>query len=152
MSVTRPSIVDWVHSKTQILLATLRTQNQLRWEESYVYSEVEHLSASVRCARSKRQYPTALQNPKSFRWMQDCAWMVYLLSSYGTWWMKYCDQQTEPNHQPIPQHLETDTRQVTVCETHPNSNKRETDMLINGHMWIMSPLTHNWVSVVHFWR
>ena len=27
---TRLSIVDWVYSKTQILLATLRTQNQLR--------------------------------------------------------------------------------------------------------------------------
>ena len=33
-------------------------------EESCVSSEVEHLSPSVGCARSKRQYPTFLQNPK----------------------------------------------------------------------------------------
>ena len=31
MRDTRLSIVDWVCSKTQILLATLRTQNQPRW-------------------------------------------------------------------------------------------------------------------------
>ena len=42
MWVIRLSIVDWVCSKTQILLETLKTQNQLR-EEFYVFSEVEHL-------------------------------------------------------------------------------------------------------------
>ena len=60
---TRLSIVDWVHSKTQILLATLRTQNQPRGE-SYVYSEVQHSFPSVGCARNKRQYLTVLQNQK----------------------------------------------------------------------------------------
>ena len=40
MLVTRLSIVDWVYSKTQILLATLRTLNQLQ-VESHVSSEVE---------------------------------------------------------------------------------------------------------------
>ena len=39
---TRLSIVDWVCSKAQILLVTLRTQNQPR-EESNVSLEVEHL-------------------------------------------------------------------------------------------------------------
>ena len=39
---TRLSIVDWVYSKTQTLLATLKTLNQPRGE-SYVLSEVEHL-------------------------------------------------------------------------------------------------------------
>ena len=33
--------------------------------ESYAYPEAEHLSPSVGCARSKRQYPTVLQHPKS---------------------------------------------------------------------------------------
>ena len=42
MWVTRLSIVDWVYSKTQTLLVTLRTQNQFR-EESYVSLEDEHL-------------------------------------------------------------------------------------------------------------
>ena len=42
MWVIRLSSVDWVDSKTLILLDTLRTVNQLR-EESYVSSKVEHL-------------------------------------------------------------------------------------------------------------
>ena len=73
MWATLPSIVDWVCFKTQILLAALKTQN-LPLGESYVSSEAEHLSQSVGCARSKRQYPTVLQNLKSFLWMLDCAW------------------------------------------------------------------------------
>ena len=81
---TRLSIVDWAFSKTQILLATLRTQNQLR-EESYVFLEVEHLFLSVGCARNKRQYPTVLQSQKLFRWMLVCEWMDYLRLIYGTW-------------------------------------------------------------------
>ena len=39
------------------------SKNQLR-EESYVSSEVEHLSPSVGCARSRHQYLTFQQNPK----------------------------------------------------------------------------------------
>ena len=64
MSVTRLSIVGWVYSKTQLLLGTLRIQNQLG-EESYVLLEVEHLFL-VKCVRNKRQYPTVLPNQKSF--------------------------------------------------------------------------------------
>ena len=82
--VTRLSIVDWVCFKTQTLLATLRNRNQLR-AESHVSLEAEHLSPSVGCARNKHQYPTVLQNLKSFRWMLDCEWMDYLLSTSGTW-------------------------------------------------------------------
>ena len=54
MRVTRLSIVDWVYSKTQNLLVTLRTQNSLR-EESYASSEVGHLFLLVGCARNIRQ-------------------------------------------------------------------------------------------------
>ena len=46
MWVTQLSIVDWVYSKTQILLVTLKTRNQLQGE-SWVSSEVEHLSPSL---------------------------------------------------------------------------------------------------------
>ena len=45
MSVTRLSIVAWIHFKTQTLLVTLRTQNP-PWEESYVSSEAENVSPS----------------------------------------------------------------------------------------------------------
>ena len=39
---TQLSIVDWVYSKTEILLEILKTPNQTR-EESFVFSEVERL-------------------------------------------------------------------------------------------------------------
>ena len=52
MWVTRLSIVDWVCSKTLILLGTLRTQSQPR-EGSTASVEVEHSSPSVACASNK---------------------------------------------------------------------------------------------------
>ena len=83
MWATLLSTVGWVHLKTQTLLATLRTQ-RLLLGESHENWEAEHLSPSVGCARNKRQYPTVLQNLKSFLWMLDCAWMDCLLSIFGT--------------------------------------------------------------------
>ena len=91
------------------------------------------LSPLVGCARSQRQYPTVLQNPKSFRWMLDCEWMVYLIEVL---------RPTKSNHQPIPKHLETDARQVTVCETPKLKHKGNRDV-VSCHMWIMSPRTLN---------
>ena len=38
---------------------------------SYVYLEVERSCPLPGCVRSKRQYPTVLQNQKLFRWMLD---------------------------------------------------------------------------------
>ena len=61
----RLSIVDWVYSKTQTLLATLQTPNQ-PLGESYVFSEVEYLFPQVGCVRSKRQCLTVPQNRKLF--------------------------------------------------------------------------------------
>ena len=52
----------------------------LGWSSS---SEAEHLSLSVECVKSKRQYLMVLQNLKLFRRMLDCEWMDYLLSIYG---------------------------------------------------------------------
>ena len=52
MSVTRLSIVDWVYSKTQILLATMRTQNQTRgslmylWKPNICHHQLEQTSVS----------------------------------------------------------------------------------------------------------
>ena len=60
MLVRRLSNVDRVFSKTQILLGTLRIQNQLL-RESFIFLEVEHSSPLVECFRSKRQYPTFMQ-------------------------------------------------------------------------------------------
>ena len=68
---TRLSIVDWVHSKTQILLATLRSQNQSR-VESYVFSEAEHSFPSAGCARNKRQYRTVTYSDERLTWRCRC--------------------------------------------------------------------------------
>ena len=81
---TRLSIVDWVYSKTQILLETLKTPNQLG-RESYVSSEVEHLFPQVGCARSKRQCLTVPQNRMLFLWMRVCERTASLLLISGTW-------------------------------------------------------------------
>ena len=40
-------------------------------EESYVFSEVEHLSPSVGCVRNKLQFRTVQQNQISFLCIQD---------------------------------------------------------------------------------
>ena len=52
LSCGKHSIADWICSKTQTLLATFRTRNQLQ-EVSCLFLEVEHLFQSVGCARSK---------------------------------------------------------------------------------------------------
>ena len=72
MWVTRLSIFDWFYFKTQTLLATLEVSKSTSGQ-SYVSSEAEHLNVSI------PQYRV-----KSFRWLLDCEWMDYLLSTFGT--------------------------------------------------------------------
>ena len=84
MWLTRLIVVDWVHSKTQILLETFE-DSKTTLGRIFVHSEDEHLSTSVGCATNKRQYPTVLQNRKSFRWIVVFEWMDYLLSIYEMW-------------------------------------------------------------------
>ena len=50
--------------------------------------------AFPRVPEVKRQYPTVLQNVKSFRWMLVCEWMDCLVSTSGPWWLRCCVQQT----------------------------------------------------------
>ena len=64
----------------------------------YVYSEAEHLFSSVGRLRSKRQYPTVLQNQKLLRWMLDWEWTDCLLRTYEMWWEKCYIHRTVPNH------------------------------------------------------
>ena len=52
MWVIQLNTADWVYSKTQILLVTLKIQNQLQ-EESYVSLEVEQLLPLVGCAKKQ---------------------------------------------------------------------------------------------------
>ena len=73
MWVRRLSSADWVFSKIQILLSTLRIQNQLR-RESFVFLEVEHSSPLVECFRRKRQYPNQLSIHGAVpSWFEDLA-------------------------------------------------------------------------------
>ena len=129
--VIQLNIVDWVYSRTQTLLETLWTHNQHQDEFFCIFGSRTFVPMNWMCK-------------KQMSWRLVCAWMVSLLLIYGIWRLKYCDQQTKPNHQPIPHNTETDARQVIACETHPNSNKRETE---NCHMWIMSSQTHNSLRV-----
>ena len=82
MWATLLSIVDWVLFSR--LRLCWRASKLKLMEESYVSSEAEHLSPSGGGVRNKHQCPTVLQSLKSFRWMLDCAWMVCLLSFFGT--------------------------------------------------------------------
>ena len=66
--------------------------------ESYVSSEVEHLSPSVGCARSKLLSRTVLQSLKSFLWMLIYAWMSYLLSIFGIWLYKCYSSPNQLNN------------------------------------------------------
>ena len=84
MWATLLSLVDCVCSKTQTLLATSGTQNQPQ-VVSCVFLEVEQLSPSVGCARSKHQCSTVLQNRNLFHWMLVCEWTVSLLLICGMW-------------------------------------------------------------------
>ena len=73
MWVRRLSSADWVFSKIQVLLSTLRIQNQLR-RESFVFLEVEHSSPLVECFRRKRQYPNQLSIHGAVpSWFEDLA-------------------------------------------------------------------------------
>ena len=73
----RLNIVDWGYFKTD-LQGIFKTSGDV-----WCIFEVEHLYRSVGCARSKRQYLTAPQNQRSYRWMLVCVWMVCLRSTCG---------------------------------------------------------------------
>ena len=139
MWVTRLSSVDWVYSKTQILLATLRTQNRSQWE-CYVFLEVEHLSPQVRCVRNKISHKFyRIRNHLIGRWTAN-GWITC------SRFMECGDRsvafdKTAPKYQ-LTQHLETDVRQETVRDTHPNPNTWETEMLISCRMWTSFPQIH----------
>ena len=68
--------------KTPILQEILRTQNLLRVEHCAIL-EVIYLFQSVGCVRSKLQFRTVQQNPRSSLWTRDWDWMVCLLWNYG---------------------------------------------------------------------
>ena len=133
----RLSIVDCVFSKTQTLVKTLKIRNQPQ-KKSYVSLEAEHLFPSVRCARNKRQYPTVLQNLRSFLWMLDCAWMDYLLSTSGTWYLRCCIQQTTLKYQ-------SDQLQENWCGTGTHSGNITKTKTPAKHTFFSRR-----VSVVHF--
>ena len=52
MWVIQLNTADWVHSKTPILLVTLKIRNQLQGK-AYVSLDVEHLSPLVGCAKKQ---------------------------------------------------------------------------------------------------
>ena len=96
MWAMRLNTVDWGYLKIRTLQEILKTQNPQQ-AEFCAFLEVEHLFRSVGCARSKRQYLTALQNQRSYRWMLGCVWTVYLRSTCGERLREY-QQEPERAH------------------------------------------------------
>ena len=94
---------DWVWSKTQILLVSLKTRKQLQ-NESCAFSEVEHLFPKVGCARSKHQCLTVQRNQRLFSWMLVCEWTVSMLLLGGMWCQK-CHIHRITYHQPTRRSL-----------------------------------------------
>ena len=139
----RHSIADWVCSKTQILLATSRTQNQLQ-VVSCVFLEVEHLFLSFGCARNKLQFRTVPQCLRSFVWMLDCVWMGYLLLIFGTQWLKYHIHTTTMSNPDIQATRKLE--QFLIPKPRPNTSK-ENRRLINSVRWITYPQTHTLLKV-----
>ena len=108
------------------------------------FLDEEHLSPSVGCARNKRQYPTDLQSLKSFFWMLDCAWMYYLLSTFGDVVIEVLRSTNNTARQGR-------LAQGNLCTTGHHSNiktrpkhqlKRESERLSNCQIWIAYPPTH----------
>ena len=142
---TRLSIVDWVYSKTQVLLETLKIQNQHQCE-SYVSLEVEHLFPKVACARSRRQCLTVPQNRRLILWMLVCEWTDSLLLTYRMWWLKCYTRTATTQHQPNKQ------REIASEIPTPSLTKEVTEMLMNCHVWITLSQTHVQVHVRLSWK
>ena len=69
MRETQLSIVVWGLFQDSDFAGDLQDSKSTSGGGSCVSLEVEHHFLSVGCVRSKRQYPTVVQNQKSFRWM-----------------------------------------------------------------------------------
>ena len=116
----RLSIVDWVYSKTHILLTFEHTEMTSE-RISCIFGSPTFVPMSWMC-KKQASVSTIPQNQKSLRWMLDSEWMVYLLLTCGVWWQKCYVHRRVPNHQPIPQ-------QGTVLEIANPNPKRETEMV-----------------------
>ena len=150
---TQLNIADWVCSKTQTLLDTLKTRNQPR--ESLVYLRKPNISSpSIGCARNK---PTVLQCLKSFLWELDCAWMDCLLSTFGTWWLRcYVLRTTTARQGRLARGDLCGTGEHSI-----NNHDQHTNWKTKERIWaivkfgLRTPkhtLFSRWVSVVNFWR
>ena len=126
MCATRHSIVDWVYSKTQTLLATLRTRNQPQ-EECSVPLEADHLFLSVGCARHRPQSHTVPQNLRLFLWMQVYAWMGSQLSIFGIWLSKCLSLPRTIKR--IPKEEYRETCRVTLPSNKHTHNQTRTPFL-----------------------
>ena len=114
-------------SKTQILLATFRTQSQP--EGILCIFEVARLFQIVGCVRNKRQYPTVPQNRKSFRWM------LVGLRMDGLPALGFMGCGDRSVNRTVPKHQSTQQQETVRGITISNPNTRETEVLTNCRMW-----------------
>ena len=104
---------------------------EINLRRSLVYLSKQNISSwSWMC---KKRYPTALQDLKSFLWM-DCEWMDYLLS------LEHCDRGITFNHRYCPTMMAS-RKLVRDPIPMPRPKMSEGKRLI-CLKWIMYPLTH----------
>ena len=91
-----------------------------------MFPDAENLPRSVGYVRSKRRYPTVLQNLRLFRWMLDCGWMDYLRLIFGMWSLKYYD------HRAIPKQKLNRQRETVRAKRHPHTNRHRSAVAMEG--------------------
>ena len=131
MWVTRLSIVDWVYFKTQTLLATLRTRNQTRGDGSRTF-----VTISWMC---KKQTSVSHSSTESEIISLDAGLRIDGLSALDLWDTVIEVLRSSKSTESQPMGQQETAREIT----NPNPNKRETEILINCHMWSTSAQTHN---------
>ena len=128
MWVTRLIIVDWVYSKTQVLQATLRTQNQPR-EEFCESLEAELLFQSVGCV--KRQSAVSHSSTESEIISLDAGLRMDGLPALDLWDMvievlRSTNNTVQPNNNGIE---ETSARTNSKAKTQNDKRRQKDDQL-----------------------
>ena len=127
-------ITDWICSKTQTLMATFRTRNQLQ-EVSFVFFGCRTF-VPVRWM-CKKQTVVSHSSPESEIVSLDAGLRMDGLLALDLWDILHSTNNTvQPKHNSIQPFQNQDLKM-----------SKEGKRLINCLMWIMSPLAHTFVKV-----
>ena len=88
------------------------------------------------CARRKRQYPTVLQDQKSFRWM-----LFFRMDGFNCSRFMGCGDRSVTFIEQYQNTNQSSSRTLFAESQIQTPNKRDTEMLISCRMWTTSPQT-----------